>query len=238
MRSIAQFFASVADRPSALLLQGEAGIGKTTLWLAALQHARAEGFHVLSARAWEAESVLAYGTVADLVAGIDPAALTGLPDVQRIAVDRVLLRGAGSGPETDQHVVAAALLSVIEGLAVDAPVTVGIDDLQWLGLQWDEGPFRQSERTPLYNDVARSLITRQAAYRCYESAYADGDRTVRARAALPLARALERRFELERAVTMLETLLGLGAGTPSWREQAEARLRRLVRKRWRELARA
>lgn len=132
MRSIARFFATVAEQPCGLLLQGEAGIGKTTLWLAAMQQARAQGFHVLSARAWEAESVLAYGTVADLVADIDASALSALPDVQRVAVDRVLLRGADGGPETDQHVVAAALLSVVEALAVDAPVILGIDDLQWL----------------------------------------------------------------------------------------------------------
>ena len=132
MRSIAEFFTAVGEQPSGLLLEGEAGIGKTTLWLAALQQARAHGFHVLSARAWEAESVLAYGTVADLLTDIDPTALAALPDVQRVAVDRVLLRGASGGPETDQHVVAAALLSVVEALATDAPVIVGIDDMQWL----------------------------------------------------------------------------------------------------------
>ena len=42
-----------------------------------------------------------------------------------------------------------------------------LDDLLWLGLQWEEGPFRQSERTPLYHDVARALIGRGVAYRCY-----------------------------------------------------------------------
>ncbi|MDT5017477.1 MAG: hypothetical protein QOD39_3637 [Mycobacterium sp.] len=132
MRSIARFFASVSQQTTGLLLEGEAGIGKTTLWLAALQQARAQGFHVLSARAWEAESVLAYSTVADLLTDLDASALAALPDVQRVAVDRVLLRGVQGGPETDQHVVAAALLSVIESLADDAPVIVGIDDLQWL----------------------------------------------------------------------------------------------------------
>jgi DNA-binding NarL/FixJ family response regulator len=132
MRSIARFFSALNEQPSGLILEGEAGIGKTTLWLAALQQARAQGFHVLSARAWEAESVLAYGTVADLMADIDAATLAALPDVQRVAVDRVLLRGADCGPETDQHVVAAALLSIIEALAADAPIIVAIDDLQWL----------------------------------------------------------------------------------------------------------
>ena len=42
-----------------------------------------------------------------------------------------------------------------------------LDDLRWLGLQWDEGPFRQSERTTLYHDVAEQLLSRGLAYRCY-----------------------------------------------------------------------
>jgi glutamyl-tRNA synthetase len=42
-----------------------------------------------------------------------------------------------------------------------------LDDLRWLGLHWDEGPFRQSERTDLYDKVARDLIDRDVAYRCY-----------------------------------------------------------------------
>jgi hypothetical protein len=78
----------------------------------------------------------------------------------------------------------------------------------------------------------------EAAYSCFESAYVDGDVTVRVRASLAFARALERRGELDRAIRMLETLLGLQRGPRSWREQAEARLRRLMRKRWRALPRA
>jgi glutamyl/glutaminyl-tRNA synthetase len=38
-----------------------------------------------------------------------------------------------------------------------------LDDLQWLGLQWDEGPFRQSERTPLYHEAVRGLVARNVA---------------------------------------------------------------------------
>jgi hypothetical protein len=55
----------------------------------------------------------------------------------------------------------------------------------------------------------------------------------RVRASLPFARALERRGDPDRAIAMLETLLALGAGAPGWRRQAEARLRRLLRARWR-----
>ena len=72
-----------------------------------------------------------------------------------------------------------------------------------------------------------------AAFACYESAYYDGDNTLRTKLALAFARHLERRGELDRALRMLETLLELGLGSAPWREQVEARLRRLTRKRWR-----
>ena len=132
LKAVAGFLSAAESRPSGLVIAGEAGIGKTTLWLAAVDRARERGFRVLSARAWEAETVLAYGTVADLLGEVEPEVLAALPDVQRVAVDRVLLRGSGGGPATDQHVVAAALVSVVGALAEVAPVLVAIDDLQWL----------------------------------------------------------------------------------------------------------
>lgn len=73
----------------------------------------------------------------------------------------------------------------------------------------------------------------EAAFCCYESAYVDGDPVTQVRASLPFARALERRGDPDRAIALLETLLALGAGAPGWRRQAEARLRRLLRARWR-----
>jgi nondiscriminating glutamyl-tRNA synthetase len=50
-----------------------------------------------------------------------------------------------------------------------------LDDLRWLGLNWDEGPdtggphapYRQSERVELYHRVAHDLIDRGVTYRCY-----------------------------------------------------------------------
>jgi DNA-binding CsgD family transcriptional regulator len=131
-RAIADFLGSVNDQPAGLLVEGDAGIGKTTLWLAALEQARHRGFHVLSARAWEAESVLAYGTVTELLGDVDGEVLAGLPDVQRVAVDRVLLYDVSGGPLTDQQVVAAALMTIVATLASQAPVLIAIDDVQWL----------------------------------------------------------------------------------------------------------
>ncbi|MDQ2951465.1 MAG: ribonuclease H-like domain-containing protein [Chloroflexota bacterium] len=69
-----------------------------------------------------------------------------------------------------------------------------------------------------------------AAFACYESAYYDGNNELRVRLALLYARALERRGDVVRVVGMLETLLGLGLGSPRWRQQAESRIRRLRRR--------
>jgi len=74
----------------------------------------------------------------------------------------------------------------------------------------------------------------EAAFACCESAYYDGDNELRVKLAISYARHLERRGDLDRVVRMLETLLELGLGSPNWREQAEARVRRLVRKRCRK----
>ena len=73
-----------------------------------------------------------------------------------------------------------------------------------------------------------------AAFACYESAYYDGDNALRAKLALAFARLLERRGEVERALRMMETLVELGLGSERWREQAESRIRRLTKKKWRK----
>jgi glutamyl-tRNA synthetase len=42
-----------------------------------------------------------------------------------------------------------------------------LDALTWLGLEWDEGPFFQSQRTDLYREHAERLLREGKAYRCY-----------------------------------------------------------------------
>jgi glutamyl-tRNA synthetase len=43
------------------------------------------------------------------------------------------------------------------------------DSMRWLGLHWDEGPYRQMERLPRYRAVAEQLIAAGRAYLCYAS---------------------------------------------------------------------
>ena len=41
--------------------------------------------------------------------------------------------------------------------------------MRWLGLDWDEGPFFQSERSPLYREAADRLLAEGKAYRAFET---------------------------------------------------------------------
>lgn len=42
-----------------------------------------------------------------------------------------------------------------------------INELKWLGIDWDEGPYRQSERLPLYKKYALKLLEQGKAYYCF-----------------------------------------------------------------------
>jgi hypothetical protein len=113
-------------------VDGDPVIGKTTLWSAVVKQAVERGFRVLTARPAAAESVLAYASLADLLADVDAAAFVDLPYPQRRAIDRVLLRADADGEPTDQRAVAAGFLSIVQRLGEQSPVLLAIDDLQWL----------------------------------------------------------------------------------------------------------
>ncbi|MBE0448788.1 MAG: glutamate--tRNA ligase [Actinobacteria bacterium] len=42
-----------------------------------------------------------------------------------------------------------------------------IDGMSWLGLNWDEGPFRQVDRLARYNEESERLLSEGKAYKCY-----------------------------------------------------------------------
>ena len=80
LRALEDFLEPAAAAPSVLVLSGEAGIGKTELWQAALQRARAGGMRVLAHRAVEAEAVLSFAGVDEL---LSPVAADVLPSLVR-----------------------------------------------------------------------------------------------------------------------------------------------------------
>lgn len=129
---VAGFLSAAASAPTGLIIEGDAGIGKTTLWLSLLHTADTLGFRMLTARVGQAESVMAFAALADLLAEVSDEHFAALPPLQRLALERVLLRAGADGPATDQRVVAAGFVSVLHLLAADSPVLIAIDDVHWL----------------------------------------------------------------------------------------------------------
>lgn len=130
--AIERFVATGAGHGGVLVLEGEAGIGKTTLWEAGLDAARTRGLRVLAARASGAEAQLAFGGLTDLLEDVDEAAFATLPAPQRPALDVALLREVPAGVSPEPRPVALALLNMLRALAGREPVLVAVDDVQWL----------------------------------------------------------------------------------------------------------
>lgn len=119
------------ELPATLVLHGDTGVGKTSVWLAAVEHATAVGYRVLACRPAETETKLSYAGVADLLDGVTVEVLAGLPPVQQRALGRALLLDDAS-EDADERAVAAAFLASLRHLAGERPVCLAIDDLQWL----------------------------------------------------------------------------------------------------------
>jgi len=132
LAAVAQLLDGVAGGPAVLALQGEAGIGKTTVWAAGVERARESGFAALVCRPASAEVRLSYAGLTDLLGDLGPEAFERLPRPQHRAVDAALLRGADDDPASDPRAVAAGFLSALDVLARTTPVLVAIDDVQWL----------------------------------------------------------------------------------------------------------
>jgi hypothetical protein len=88
---------AVSSGPAALILGGEAGIGKSTLWLEALSQARARSYRVLSCRPNESEAKLSFAALGDLLEGVVDESLERLPPPQRSALEVALLRKEAIG---------------------------------------------------------------------------------------------------------------------------------------------
>jgi DNA-binding CsgD family transcriptional regulator len=117
--------------PPAVLLEGEAGVGKTALWMAGIAHARELGMRVVTARPAESETTLSYAALADLLAPLDVEAGGELPAPQRHALDVALLHAAPEGP-VDPRAVGAGTVAVLRAAAHEAPLVLAVDDVQWL----------------------------------------------------------------------------------------------------------
>ena len=57
-----------------------------------------------------------------------------------------------------------------QGRSTDEAIQAILEGMRWVGLDWDEGPFRQTDRMALYRERALQLLEREQAYWCICSA--------------------------------------------------------------------
>lgn len=132
LASIARFLGDLAVGPRALLVSGEAGIGKTTLWRAALEALVDNKYRLLLTRAAQAEAKLSFTVLGDLLDRYLDDILPVLPDPQRRALEVALLRSEARRSPPDQRTVSVAALGAFRHLAGAGPTVIAVDDAHWV----------------------------------------------------------------------------------------------------------
>src|SRR5262249_46570265 len=144
---------SAAGRGRALVLRGDAGIGKSALLAYATEHAESGGARVARAVSVESEMELAYNGLHQLCAPT-LAGLERLPSLQRLALETVF--GLREGPVPDRFVVGLAALTFFADLAEEKQLVCVVDDVQWL----------DHETAQILTFVARRLFAERIAIVC------------------------------------------------------------------------
>lgn len=158
LASLGRFFDGKSSA-ACLLLSGEVGIGKTTLWESGLELAAADGYRVLVTRTSEAEVAMPFASLADLLEGVPGDVLSSLPVPQLRALEVALRRRDPTGEPPDHFAIAAGVLSALRALAEHELVLVAVDDAQWLDPPSAEALSFAARRLP--RQRVRFLITRR-----------------------------------------------------------------------------
>jgi len=153
-------FLEPARAGRALVVCGEPGIGKSTLWEAGAGLARSRGFAAWCARASYAEAQLSFAGLADLLEAAGAGVLAGLPVPQRRALEVAVRRAEPDGAPPEPLAIAAGLLGALRVAAGAGPVLVAVDDLPWLDAA-SAGAVVFAARRLAGEDV-RFLVSRRA----------------------------------------------------------------------------
>jgi DNA-binding CsgD family transcriptional regulator len=131
LAAVSAFLRSGAAQPVALVLQGEAGMGKTSVLRAALAEAVGSELRVFVAWPAAGEMELPYVGLGDLLASVRSEVFAGLVDPQRAALEAALVRQASTAP-VEEHALSRGLLELLRFEAARAEILVVVDDVQWL----------------------------------------------------------------------------------------------------------
>jgi ATP/maltotriose-dependent transcriptional regulator MalT len=132
LAAVEAFLGSVEEGPRALVLSGEAGIGKTILWEIGVAEAERRWGRVLAGRGSEAEASLSFAGLSDLLGPIFDDVAPSLLPPRRRALEIALLRVEPAAEPPDPHAIGLAVLDALSALARRGPVLVALDDVQWL----------------------------------------------------------------------------------------------------------
>ena len=120
---------SVEGGGTAVIIAGEAGVGKTALLTYVAGVASERGLRVLRARGEESEAVLAFAAAADLLRPLREK-FAELPQAQRQALEVCL--ALSSGPADGPLAACAGALGVLASVADEQPLVVLVDDFHWV----------------------------------------------------------------------------------------------------------
>jgi DNA-binding CsgD family transcriptional regulator len=132
LRAVAGFLTAVPVGGQALLVEGDAGIGKSALLEEGKRLAGDSGFRVLASRSAYSETRIAFATMGDLLAPVVERVLPRLASIQRRALEIALLMREPDGPPPEARLIGLALLSVVGALARERPLVLCLDDVQWV----------------------------------------------------------------------------------------------------------
>ena len=214
--ALTAFAERIADGPWSLAVEGDAGVGKTALWLEGIAIARERGARVVSARPAEAEARLGLAGVGDLLDDVLDHVRPELPVPQAdaLAVALLLERPAGAAPE--DRTVAVAVLNALRLLAAERPLIVAVDDVQWLDAA--SAAVLAFAWRRLRTEHVGLLVTRRSEAPAPAAPPADDPRTTRLDVG-PLSlgavhRMLEARLGLVLSRPALRRLHGVAGGNP------------------------
>src|SRR5262245_891854 len=111
------FLIEVAQGPAALVVSGEAGIGKTILWEAGVEAARDRFGRVLACRGAEAEASLSFAGLSDLLVDVFDEVAPALAPLRRRALEVALLLKEPEDASPDPRATGLAILDALRLLA-------------------------------------------------------------------------------------------------------------------------